>query len=56
MTVTKKKYPAHNFDFNTWVTSGEPKKYESDLDYPIGYPTEEDCLPDPDNTDFEVER
>ena len=48
-------YPAHNFDFKRWVTSGEPPKTESNYDYPDWYPTEQDCLPDPDNTDYEVE-
>ena len=47
--------PAHNFDFKRWVTSGEPAKTESDREYPDDYPTEADCLPEPDNTDYEVE-
>jgi len=48
-------YPAHNFDFKRWITSGEPTKTESDRDYPDGYPTFNDCMPDPDNTDYEIE-
>ena len=48
-------YPAHNFDFKRWVTSGEPPKTEGDREYPDGYPTEADGLPETDNTDYEVE-
>ena len=47
-------YPAHNFDFKRWVTWGEPTRSESDREYPEGYPTEQECLPDPDN-EFEEE-
>ena len=47
-------YPAHNFDFKRWLMWGEPERTESDLDYPEGYPTERECLPDPDN-EFEEE-
>ena len=45
-------YPAHNFDFNRWLMWGEDERRSEE--YPEGYPTEQDCLPDPEN-EFEEE-
>jgi hypothetical protein len=53
-TMAISNLPAHNFDFKRWLTWGEPQRSYKDKEYPDGYPTEQDCLPEPEN-EFEVE-
>lgn len=53
MTARKPKdWPAHHFDFKRWLLWGESRV--SNKEYPEGYPTEQECLPEPEN-EFEVE-
>ena len=52
--MATKDWPAHHFDFKRWLTWGEPTRTEQDKEYPEGYPSEQECLPDPEN-EFEEE-
>ena len=42
---------AHHFDFKRWLFWGEhnTKTHNNNSNYPEGYPSPQDCLPDPEN-------
>ena len=54
MARKPKDWPAHHFDFKRWLLWGERDNKNYNGDYPKGYPSPSDCLPDPEN-EFEVE-